>query len=438
MTSESKSRLNVGLLPSQELPLEAWQQEIDHLQEASFIHKKRQQALKEIPQLRGPEIPKISYENWPLLPECFVYEEEEGKDLEVSFDKSSSLVQVGNQTIYRSLLEKYQEKGVICTDIFSAIQHYPELIEKYYFQTAAQTDDNYGMAYNALAMMNGIFIYVPRQVVIDKPLESLIYQEAQVPNQAFIHHVLIVVEDNARLNYIERYRTYGSCKSTANIVVEIIAKSGAFVHYTGIDRLGKETTAYIGRRGEVAKDAEVDFTVACLNEGNVLYDSEIKLKGSGALGEYRAVAVTGEDKVQGLNSVVKNYGKSTRGNIIQKGVILNQSTLILNGVGHILKGAKGSDAQQEDRVLMFSDRARGDANPILLIDDNDVTAGHAASVGRVNPEQMYYLMSRGIDVNQARLLVIRGFLGEVIIEGLDKTTQEEILNIIDRRLIQFE
>ena len=75
---------------------------------------------------------------------------------------------------------------------------------------------------------------------------------------------------------------------------------------------------------------------------------------------------------------------------------------------------------------------------MCIRDSNDVTAGHAASVGRVNPEQMYYLMSRGIDVNQARLLVIRGFLGEVIIEGLDKTTQEEILNIIDRRLIQFE
>ncbi|MCH3490266.1 SufD family Fe-S cluster assembly protein, partial [Enterococcus faecium] len=90
---------------------------------------------------------------------------------------------------------------------------------------------------------------------------------------------------------------------------------------------------------------------------------------------------------------VTNKAPHTIGHILQHGVIREKGTLTFNGIGHILKGAKGADAQQESRVLMLSDKARGDANPILLIDENEVTAGHAASVGRVDPEEMYYLMS---------------------------------------------
>ncbi len=103
---------------------------------------------------------------------------------------------------------------------------------------------------------------------------------------------------------------------------------------------------------------------------------------------------------------------------------------MFNGIGQIIKGAKGSDAQQESRVLMLSRRARGDANPLLLIDENDVTAGHAASVGRVDDEQMYYLMSRGISERVARKLVIRGFMGEVFNENADSgsPTKSDVRN----------
>ena len=105
-----------------------------------------------------------------------------------------------------------------------------------------------------------------------------------------------------------------------------------------------------------------------------------------------------------------NYGCNSIGNILQHGVILEKATLTFNGIGHIIKGAKGADAQQESRVLMLSDQARSDANPILLIDENDVTAGHAASIGQVDPEDMYYLMSRGLDKATAERLVVRGSL----------------------------
>ena len=108
--------------------------------------------------------------------------------------------------------------------------------------------------------------------------------------------------------------------------------------------------------------------------------------------------------------------------------------MTFNGIGHIIRGAKGADAQQESRVLMLSDKARSDANPILLIDENDVTAGHAASIGQVDPEDMYYLMSRGIDKDTAERLVVRGFLGAVIGEIPVKEVRQEMIAVIESKL----
>ena len=124
-----------------------------------------------------------------------------------------------------------------------------------------------------------------------------------------------------------------------------------------------------------------------------------------------------------------------RGHILQHGVILAKSSLIFNGIGHIIHGAKGADAQQESRVLMLSTKARGDANPILLIDDNDVSAGHAASVGRVNEEQLYYLMSRGLPKKLAERLVIRGFLGPSLTAVPSISVRKRLSDMIEEKLI---
>ena len=148
----------------------------------------------------------------------------------------------------------------------------------------------------------------------------------------------------------------------------------------------------------------------------------------------KVVAASSGRQIQGIDTRVTNYGNNSIGHILQHGVILERGTLTFNGIGHIIKGAKGADAQQESRVLMLSDKARSDANPILLIDENEVTAGHAASIGQVDPEDMYYLMSRGIDKETAERLVIRGFLGTVITEIPVKAVRDEMIAVLDEKL----
>ncbi len=226
----------------------------------------------------------------------------------------------------------------------------------------------------------------------------------------------------------------GDKEATANLVVEICALAGSQVKYAAIDRLGKNTTAYLKRVAWVGRDAKLDWAMGMLSDGKILADYDSDLYGQGARAEMNVIAITIGDQVQGLNTVVNNYGKKSDGRILQHGVILQKSCLVFNGIGHVMKGAKGANAQQENRVLMLSRSARGDANPILLIDDNDVFAGHAASVGRVDDQQLYYLMSRGLPKPLAERLVIRGFLGPVLTK-IPEASRQPLFEMVERKLI---
>ena len=127
-------------------------------------------------------------------------------------------------------------------------------------------------------------------------------------------------------------------------------------------------TTYISRRGRIGRDASLDWALGIMNEGNVIADFDSDLIGDGSHANLKVIGLSSGRQVQGIDTRVTNYGNNSVGHILQNGVILERGTLTFNGIGHIVKGAKGADAQQESRVLMLSDKARSDANPILLID----------------------------------------------------------------------
>ena len=238
------------------------------------------------------------------------------------------------------------------------------------------------------------------------------------------------------MNYLERFISQGKAAKeiAGNIVVEVIAKEGAKVKYSAIDQLGENVAAYMNRRGYLMRDASIDWALGVMNDGNIVADFDSDLVGVGSHAEVKIVAISAGKQVQAIDTRVTNKASYSVGHILQHGVIREKGTLTFNGIGHIIKGAKQADAQQESRVLMLSDQARGDANPILLIDENEVTAGHAASVGRVDPEEMYYLMSRGLKKADAERLVIRGFLGGVLTAIPIKTVQQELVDVIEGKL----
>ena len=400
--------------------------------EPDWLFQLRQQAFDKIDQLELPRIERVKFHRWNLG-DGRISESEPLASVPdfTALDDNLKLVQLGTHTVLEQLPADLAEQGVVFTDFYTALEEIPELVEQH-FMSAVKYDEDKLAAYHTAYFNSGAVLYVPDNVEIDQPIEGIFYQdsESDVP---FNKHILIIAGKHSKVNYLERLETYGegSVPVTANITVEVIAQAGAQIKFSAIDRLGENVTAYISRRGKLDNDAMIDWAIGVMNEGNVVADFDSDLYGKGSHADMKVVALSSGKQVQGIDTRVTNYGCNSIGNILQHGVILEKGTLTFNGIGHIIKGAKGADAQQESRVLMLSDQARSDANPILLIDENDVTAGHAASIGQVDPEDMYYLMSRGLDKATAERLVVRGFLGSVIVEIPVKEVRDEMIENID-------
>ena len=402
-------------------------------EEPEWMLELRQAALAKVDELAFPKIERVRYERWPLfnideqaLAGEYALSEEVAGAVPAfdAMDNHPTLVQFDDTTIFEQLPQELIDKGVIFTDLFTAMKEVPELVNQYYMTKAVPMDEDKMTAAHAAFMNSGMFLYVPKNVVIEEPLEAIFYHNGN--SQAhFFKHILIVADEHSEFSYLERFQTKGdqAKKLSGNIVVEVIAKAGAKVKFSAIDQLGINITTYMNRRGYVLRDAMVDWAIGVMNDGDVVADFDSDLVGEGAHSEVKAVAISAGRQTQGIDTRVTNKAPHSIGHILQHGVIRERGVLTFNGIGHILKGAKGADAQQESRVLMLSDQARGDANPILLIDEHEVTAGHAA------------LMSRGLRKAEAERLVIRGFLGSVLTAIPVKEVQQELVAVIEGKLL---
>ncbi|MDT2448288.1 Fe-S cluster assembly protein SufD [Enterococcus avium] len=404
--------------------------------EPQWMTDLRVNALTKIDELPLPVIEKVKFARWNLY--NVKPEHQEAAGTIPSFDQMKDnpmIVQSGETTVFEQISPKLADQGVIFTDLVTAMQEHPELVKEYYMQKAVPVEENSLTALHAAFMNNGIFLYVPKNVVIEEPIESLFLHNGD-DDAHFFKHVLIVAEDNSEFSYLERFESQGDTakKLSGNVVVEVITKPGARVKFSAVDSLGANIATYMNRRGYLMRDSMIDWAIGIMNDGNVIADFDSDLVGEGSHSEVKIVAISDGKQIQGIDTRVTNKVPHTIGHILQHGVILDKSTLTFNGIGHILKGAKGADAQQESRVLMLSEKSRGDANPILLIDENEVTAGHAASVGRVDPDELFYLISRGLERAAAERLVIRGFLGPVITAIPVKATQEQLIDTIEGKL----
>lgn len=403
--------------------------------EPQWLADLRLKAFEKIAELDLPVIERVKFHRWNLGDGTLAENEATAAVPDfTALGDNPKLVQVGTQTVLEQMPAELAEQGLVFTDFYTALEQIPDVIEQH-FSTAIQFDEDKLAAYNNAYFNSAAVLYVPDNVEITEPIEGIFYQDGTSP-VPFNKRVLIIAGRHSQFTYLERFETLnaGDVKTSANIAVEVIAQAGSQIKFAAIDRLGSNVTTYMSRRGRHADDATIDWALGVMNQGNVVADFDSDLVGRGSHANLKVVALSSGRQVQGIDTRVTNYGHNSIGHILQHGVILERGTLTFNGIGHIIRGAKGADAQQESRVLMLSDQARSDANPILLIDENDVTAGHAASIGQVDPEDMYYLMSRGLDRATAERLVIRGFLGAVITEIPVKAVRDDMIHVIEDNL----
>ena len=412
--------------------------------EPSWMTELRQKALKLTETLEMPKPDKTKLRKWDF--DSFKQHHVESDSYNdvselpgsvkniIDIENSKNLIiQHNNDLAYTQVSEQAKHNNVIIEGLSKALQDHSELVEKYLMKDAVTVDEHRLTALHTALMNGGVFVYVPKNVVVEDPIQYVVLHDNE--NASLFNHAIIVTEESAEVTYVENYLSTASGEGNQlNIISEVIAGANSNITYGSVDYLDKGFTGHIIRRGMTAADASINWALGLMNEGSQIIDNTTNLIGDRSTSELKSVVVgTGDQKIN-LTSKIVQYGKETNGYILKHGVMRENASSVFNGIGHIKHGGTKSIANQESRVLMLSEHARGDANPILLIDEDDVEAGHAASVGRVDPEQLYYLMSRGISQKEAERLVIHGFLDPVVRELPIEDVKRQLREVIELKV----
>ena len=412
-------------------------------QEPSWFAEYRVQALQAAEHLPMPTPDKTKIINWNFTnfpvhsvesnPFASLTELPEEVKSIVTDEQKSVYIQRNNTPAYLQVSDELTAQGVIFTDISTAIREHGELVKKYFMTNGVKTDEHKLASLHAALVNGGVFVYVPKNVELVEPIQVVfLHDDAQA---SLFNHTIVVADTNSSVTYVENYlSTVPEGSGIVNIISEVFAEDTSRITYGAVDVLATGMTTYVNRRGVVNRNARIDWALGLMNDGYTISENVTHLVGDGSYGDTKMVTVGRGKQKQNFTTKIIHWGKHSEGHILKHGVMKDEASSIFNGIGKIEHGATKSNAVQESRVLMLNEKARGDANPILLIDEDDVTAGHAASVGRVDPLQLYYLMSRGISKQNAERLVIHGFLAPVVnvlpIEGVKK----QLTEVIERKV----
>ena len=415
------------------LSIKTLQSIFSNTNEPTWFLNTRKLALYKSYTLPFPKLESMELERWNLFNVDFstLRLENEGNVDIAEYGINSddfAVVQKNNTIVHINIPEKYADK-VIIKDIFTAMNddHIKDS-----FMSVVDYAESKVTAVHYTLLNAGLFIDVKDNAVIEEPLQYIVISDKE---QSLFNHVTIQVGNNAKFNFIENYvNNQKEDKAPFSLVSEVVAHEGAQINYSSITNQPGEKRGTILRRGLTYRDSLINWNVAAMDEADVYHDNTTNILGNGSEANLKIVTLGVKEQKTYFNSEVVNQGLSSKGDILQHGVLLDRSHIVFNGVGFIVKGATGSNAYQSSRMLTLSSEAKADANPMLLIDENDVMAGHGASLGRIDEEQLYYLQSRGLTRKESSRLLVHGFLSPVISELTVDKIKELVTILIDEKI----
>jgi Fe-S cluster assembly protein SufD len=282
------------------------------------------------------------------------------------------------------------------------------------------TDRTMFTALHGAFRTGGTFLYVPADVAVEMPLQTVTYLDAD--GAAVFPHTLLIAERGAEVTFIDRYVSPDLERGLSDAVTEIVVGDGAHVRYASIQEWGNGVTHLSVQRTRLGRDA--DFRSLAVGFGASLARAEVEavLAEPGGFSELLGVFFADEDQHFDHRSVQDHAAPNCTSDLLYKGALLDRSRAVYSGWVHVRPDAQKTIAMQTSRNMVLSEHAKADAIPNLEIEANDVRCGHAASVGPVEEETLFYLQSRGISREEAERLVVTGFFQEV----LDRVTLEEV------------
>lgn len=317
--------------------------------------------------------------------------------------------QYESEVVYHNLKAEWQDQGVIFLDTDSGLKEHPELFKEY-FGTVIPFNDNKFAALNTAVWSGGSFIYIPKGVHVTVPLQTYFRINTQKMGQ--FERTLIIADEGSTVTYVEGCTapSYVS-QSLHSAVVEIIAKKGARVRYYTIQNWSRNVYNLVTKRALAYEDAVVEWVDCNLGSGITMKYPAVILKEQGARAEILSVAMaTTQNQIQDSGGKAIHKAPNTSSRIVSKSISARGGRASYRGAVTVDPGASGCKSFVQCDALILDAQSRTDTYPFIDIAENDVEIGHEATVSNIGDDQLFYLMSRGLDQNAARTLIVNGFI----------------------------
>ena len=338
--------------------------------------------------------------------------------------------QYESEVVYKSIQKTLGKKGVIFLDMDSGLREYPELV-KQYFGTLIPPHDNKFAALNSAAWSGGSFIYVPKGVRVELPLQA--YFRINAANMGQFERTLIIADEGSFVHYVEGCTApIYSTDSLHSAVVEIFVKKGARVRYTTIQNWSTNVYNLVTTRMRVEEDGVGEWIDGNLGSKLTMKYPSVYLMGKGARGEILSIAYAGPGQHQDAGGKAIHFAPYTTSKITSKSVSVGGGRTSYRGLLQVFQSAKGSKSKVVCDALLIDDASRSDTYPTMDIKQNNTQIEHEATVSKIGDEQLFYLMSRGLSKADAEAMIVNGFI-EPIVKELPLEYAVEL-----NRLIQLE
>ena len=395
-----------------------------------------------IPDISGLDMENIYTYVKPKAKKMSASWDEVPEDIKGTFDRlgiqeaeQKSLAGVGAQydseVVYHSIQEDLVKQGVIYTDIETALREHEDIVKQYWMTLIPPTDHKWAALHGAV-WSGGSFVYVPKGVQVEIPLQS--YFRLNAPGAGQFEHTMIIIEEGASAHFIEGCSAPKYDVSNLHAgAVELFVKDNAKLRYSTIENWSKNMYNLNTKRAIVGAHGTIEWVSGSFGSHvSCLYPMSI-LNGEGAHCEFTGITFAGEGQFLDTGSKVVHNAPYTTSNVNAKGISKSGGAQIYRGLLKIGKNADHSKATVSCESLMLDDISQSDTIPAVIVENDNVDIGHEAKIGRISDEAIFYLMTRGISEEEARAMLVRGF-AEPISKELPLEYAVEMNNLINLEL----
>ena len=339
--------------------------------------------------------------------------------------------QYESESVYHQVNEKLEAQGVIFTDMDTALREHEDLVREYW-ATIIPPNDNKLAALNSAVWSGGSFVYVPKGVKVEMPLQA--YFRINTENMGQFERTLIIAEDGADVHYIEGCTApVYSTDSLHSAVVEIAAKPGARVRYTTVQNWSQNVFNLVTKRAVAYEDATMEWVDCNLGSKLTMKYPSIYLLGERAHGEILSIAFAGEGQHQDAGGKIIHAAPKTTSSIFSKSISKDGGRATYRGLLEVAQGATESKSKVVCDALLLDESSRSDTYPTIRIDESDANVGHEASVSKVGEEMLFYLQAHGLDEEEASKMIVNGFI-EPIAKELPMEYSVEMNRLIELQM----